>query len=264
MRNKRWTKEEIDMLTKLLYEGLSYKEIGEKLNRSHRSIQTRCNKEKISFIEISKIINYEKIKCLVCGNVFEDLKNNKRKFCSHKCSAKHNYKRSNFIFDKTKIVNCIECNEKTKVNIRTSPSKYRCSRCIIKRGENNVKRICKGCNKNSLKKKRLYCDKCVYEYYHLYRPKCKFRFSLNDYPDKFNFDLINKFGWYSPINKNNNLGGVSRDHIYSVSDGFKNGIDPEIISHPANCQLLVHNDNNSKNNKSDITIQELLQKIESW
>lgn len=271
MKNKRWTKKEINMLSKLLFEGLTYKEVGEKLNRSRRSIQNKCNKKNISFNEISRTINYEEINCLVCGNVFKDLKSNKRKFCSHECSAKYNYKKSNFIFDKTKIVNCVDCNEKTKVNIRTSPNKYRCSKCIMKRKENNVlkknnivKRICKKCNKNTLKKKRLFCEKCVYEYYYLYRPKCEFKFSLDDYPDKFNFDLITEFGWYSPSNKRNNLGGISRDHIYSVNDGFKNGIDPKIISHPANCQLLVHNDNSSKKTKSNITIEQLLEKIKKW
>lgn len=80
----------------------------------------------------------------------------------------------------------------------------------------------------------------------------------------FDFSIIEKYGWYSPSNKRNNLGGVSRDHIYSVMEGFKNNIDSKILSHPANCQLMIHNDNISKGNKSSITLEELLEKIKEW
>ena len=37
-----------------------------------------------------------------------------------------------------------------------------------------------------------------------------------------------------------------------------------IISHPANCQLLRHNDNASKNRECDIEIEDLIEKIEKW
>jgi hypothetical protein len=97
-----------------------------------------------------------------------------------------------------------------------------------------------------------------------YRKACKFNFSLNSYPDRFNFSLIGQYGWYSPSNKKNNMGGVSRDHMLSVRDGFQQGIPPEIISHPANCQLLRHCDNISKNKKSVITYEQLLERIKSW
>ena len=49
-----------------------------------------------------------------------------------------------------------------------------------------------------------------------------------------------------------------------VKYGFENNISPEIISHPANCRLLKHRDNNKKNIKCDITIEELLNKIKNW
>ena len=97
-----------------------------------------------------------------------------------------------------------------------------------------------------------------------YRQLCEFNFSLNDYPDRFDFELIKKYGWYSPTNKNNNLGGVSRDHIYSISDGFQNNINPKIIAHPANCKLILHSDNQKKKTKSEITLNELLDKIKNW
>lgn len=57
---------------------------------------------------------------------------------------------------------------------------------------------------------------------------------------------------------------MSRDHLYTVSDGFKNKVDPNIIKHPANCELILHTDNQKKNVKSKITLDELLKRIESW
>lgn len=97
-----------------------------------------------------------------------------------------------------------------------------------------------------------------------YRLACKFNFNIGDYPDEFDFKLIENHGWYSAKNRGNNLNGVSRDHIVSVKFGFENSIDPKIISHPANCQLLRHNDNVSKNKKCSMTIDELLEKIQKW
>ena len=92
----------------------------------------------------------------------------------------------------------------------------------------------------------------------------KFNFNLASYPEEFDFPLIKEFGWYSPTNKKDNLGGVSRDHILSVRFGFLNNIDPKIIAHPANCQLLLHSDNISKNHRSHISLEDLLLKIEKW
>ena len=97
-----------------------------------------------------------------------------------------------------------------------------------------------------------------------YRLDCKFKFNIYDFPNKFDIKLIETFGWYSPKNKNNNLNGISRDHMVSVMFGFENKIDPEIISHPANCQLLRHNDNVSKGKKNKITVEDLIERIKNW
>ena len=97
-----------------------------------------------------------------------------------------------------------------------------------------------------------------------YRSKCEFTFSLNDYPDKFDFTLIEIHGWYKAKNRGNIPNGVNRDHMYSVKEGYDNNIEPYIISHPANCQLLLHRDNVKKNIKCCITLDELLERIEKW
>ena len=88
-----------------------------------------------------------------------------------------------------------------------------------------------------------------------------YKYLLNSYPEEFDFSLIEKYGWYKAKNRGNNLNGVSRDHIYSRDKGFENLIDPYIISHPANCQLLIHTDNESKNCKCDMSIEELVEFI---
>jgi hypothetical protein len=98
----------------------------------------------------------------------------------------------------------------------------------------------------------------------LYRQRCNFDFKFEDYPNKFDFTLVEQYGWYSPSNKGNNINGVSKDHMLSVRTGFDLGIDPEIIKHPANCKIMLHKKNQSKRAKNSITIEELLERIRNW
>ena len=96
------------------------------------------------------------------------------------------------------------------------------------------------------------------------RNRCKFKFHIGDFEDEFDFNLIKNNGWYSPTNKKNNLNGVSRDHIFSVKSGYILGIDPSVISHPANCRLILQSNNSSKKNKNDISLSQLIKLIEIW
>ena len=52
--------------------------------------------------------------------------------------------------------------------------------------------------------------------------------------------------------------------MISVRYGFDNKIDPAIISHPANCQLLRQGDNASKGSANSIKIEDLLERIKTW
>lgn len=97
-----------------------------------------------------------------------------------------------------------------------------------------------------------------------YRKACQFRFSLNTYPNEFDFSLIEKYGWYKAKNKGNNPRGISRDHKLSISDGWKLKINPIYMRHPANCQLLNHDDNWNKRSKSSVNKKELLDLINSF
>lgn len=141
-----------------------------------------------------------------------------------------------------------------------------------RRGKNlpPLEKECLNCGK--LHKKKQYCSqKCWMEFnrsikseWEQYAIKCKFKFNVYDYPDKFDLSLINEHGWYSASNRGNNLNGVSRDHRYSVKQGFINGIDPDIISHPANCSLILHTENQSKREKCSITLEQLYEEVDLW
>ena len=97
-----------------------------------------------------------------------------------------------------------------------------------------------------------------------YRADCTFKFNLSDFPDEFDFSLIEAYGWYKPKNRGNNLNGVSRDHAISVRYGFDNGIPAYHLSHPANCILMKHGDNVAKYTRNSFTYEELLQRIDRW
>jgi hypothetical protein len=51
------------------------------------------------------------------------------------------------------------------------------------------------------------------------------------------------------------------DHIYSVSQGFKDRINPFWIAHPCNLQMLKARENKKKNAKCGHTQEELFEKI---
>lgn len=102
-----------------------------------------------------------------------------------------------------------------------------------------------------------------------YYNAARFRFNIYNYPEEFDLSLIEKHGWYTcpglkRKSQSKNIFGVSRDHIISVSYGFANNISTKIISHPANCRLMLHSDNKIKNTKCDLTIEQLLEKINLW
>jgi hypothetical protein len=100
-----------------------------------------------------------------------------------------------------------------------------------------------------------------------YSYACRFKFSISQYPDWFQgaSELIKQHGWYSTPGSNKsgekNTKGVSRDHRLSVSDGYRLGVDPSLMSHPANCRLVTHVENQRKNSKSEITLDQLKEEI---
>lgn len=205
-----------------------------------RKISDSCKEETITKVCI----------CEKCGSSFNqtltkhqwDTKKGIRRFCSSKCSHARNH---------------------------TDDTKRKISQSLIK-----PDKICPFCGKSfhtkstfcskscAMKNRYASVNKASLEYY---RQQCAFTFALKDYPDEFDFSLIESYGWYSPINSDKpNLFGVSRDHMVSVKYGWENNIDPKIISHPANCRLLLQSENVSKSSNCSITYEELLHRIEAW
>lgn len=156
-------------------------------------------------------------------------------------------------------------NKSRDPNIKTGPQKtiFPYSRVTF--------RTCTVCSKPFRFKKgnhKFQCsDDCFYSLRisdkDLYRKDCNFKLNKNDHPVLFDSDLISEYGWYSPSNKKNNLTGVSWDHLFRVSDGWKLRVNPEIMKHPANAELIPHTANQSRIS-SQITYEELLERISMW
>lgn len=195
----------------------------------------------------------------------------------------------------TETVNCSICDKSIKIEYREGKkkAKYFCSRSCANTRKNRseetkakiaktlksktkyLEKECPHCGTlfESIKRlNRKYCStKCAAssrkrtdDSLRTYRLNASFNFNLADYPEEFDFSLIEKYGWYSASNRGNNLNGVSRDHMVSVKFGYENNIDPKIIGHPANCRLMRHNDNVSKYEGCSITLKELKLRIEKW
>ena len=97
-----------------------------------------------------------------------------------------------------------------------------------------------------------------------YYKKCKFTFNVYQYDKWFDLTLLEQCGWYKAKNRGDNLDGISRDHKFSVKEGFINNIDPRLISHPANCELKKHRENQSKHTKCSLTLEQLIEEIKKF
>lgn len=228
----------------------------EEFKTRSKKIQEAIDKKK------GKIKEFE-VKCSKCGKSIivkereKEFPKKKKYYCSRQCANSH---------------------------IRSDASKKKTSDTMLAK-YNHYYKHCKRCNKEySYKSRSKFCSDVCRKLYKIekslnkaindsekekilirnYRNECSFKFNLSDYPDKFDFNLIKQFGWYKAKNHGNNINGISRDHMYSIMDGYVNHIDPKIISHPANCRLIRHKENQSKGKHSCITLEELLERIKNW
>ena len=230
--------------------------------------------------------------CQECHKIFQLSPGSFGKYCSLSCSTRH---RNKLVNEKSKMkyaLNPKPCSAcQTPLDFSKRKNKF-CSHSCAAKITNLVPRIRRG---PAPKEKLLFSQINFYQCSHTglwysnrnsdgtirrsspyiktkkqtYYWQARFRFNVYHYPGEFNLSLLEKYGWYScPGQKRKNLpknvNGVSRDHIISVSYGFKHNIDPLIISHPANCRLLVHKDNKKKSGHCDLTLEDLLLKIEQW
>ena len=190
------------------------------------------------------------------------------KFCSMKCARSFSTKSKRNEINKKVSVKMTgkKLSDEHKKNIELSTNFNR---------KQKILKHCVACNTElwcSLSDKRKYCSRKCWIFdieqnrtsFASYSKNCKFDFNVYDYPLKFNLQLIEEFGWYKAANRGCNLHGISRDHMLSVRSGFEMGVDPSLIKHPANCELMQQNNNSKKRANSSITLEELLKRIQNW
>jgi len=210
------------------------------------------------------------VNCNRCNKLFEVIEREKqfplkeKYYCSRHCANSKIVSKEL----KEKISNSAKISEKV-INANKKRRKYKeryCLECNKLFYNHNKYSFCNvNCKKAyTLKHKNPIKPKSENENYYVYRRKCNFIFALNNFPNEFDFSLIQKYGWYKPKNKGDNLNGVSRDHMISVKYGYDNNISPKIISHPANCKLMIHNDNVRKYISNDFSLKELKKRIHQW
>lgn len=76
----------------------------------------------------------------------------------------------------------------------------------------------------------------------------------------------NAANWKSKFNYGTIEHGFCRDHIVGRRQGFENGIFPEILKHPENCQFLTISENSKKARKAanPIEIENLFNRIKNY
>jgi hypothetical protein len=121
---KKWTDLELKTAIDLHKTGKYFKQIGNELNRTERSI-----KEKLKFFNLhnNKENKYENVICKNCESIFSGRIKEKRKYCSQSCAASINNtkfpKKTKFIFidgpnnEKIKISTqkyCLNCGKEAR------------------------------------------------------------------------------------------------------------------------------------------------------
>ncbi len=94
----------------------------------------------------------------------------------------------------------------------------------------------------------------------VYRKACAFTFDVYKLPKIQGYELL-KTHKFQQLNNGNS---IHRDHMVSVAYGFANNIDPKVISHPANCHIMLADDNVKKNSACSITLEQLEERISIW
>lgn len=203
-------------------------------------------------------------------------------FCSHSCAA---------IFNKDKIP---KVSEETKNKIKQSLSKYFkhtkedflsnfVGPVFVKVLGNKPKRLplpcetdgeysiiyhckCKFCQTRFIKRTPIRICAACKDAQNKLRMDYRFTFNVFDYPELFDLTLLAEVGWYGPRGKSGkwNPAGLSRDHKISVSAAIKHSYNPFYISHPLNCDLMPHTQNNMKKQKCSISYDELKSLVDEF
>lgn len=185
--------------------------------------------------------NTNPVHCLSCGS-YLSYEQRHGKFCTHSCSASFN--------------NRIREKKPKKIReVQTKPPRMlQCPTCNTSfQARGSAHRFCSpSCNVTKTGKIH-------------YRNLCRFKLNPRENSSLYNFELIATNGWYRPSNHKDgyNPDGVTWDHLFRVEDGFKLGVSPDIMSHPANAEMVTWREN-QKRKTSQITLEELRKRIATW
>ena len=94
--------------------------------------------------------------------------------------------------------------------------------------------------------------------YQIYRKKVK---RLTETTYKTYKNIINPNNLERVTNGKN---GYQLDHKYSIIEGFLNNVEPEIISHHRNLQMIEWSSNRTKSKRCDIDLEQLKNEIKSY
>jgi len=212
---------------------------------------------------VQYLIKYQRAlkSCKQCAKLFKPVAG-RLYFCGQSCSASYNNKKRGPRSEETKqkIRNSLS---KTEQIIRSKKVKTEfvglhsklficsCRHCKTKFVSRIKKQYC-------LDHRNLYSTSNKFGY--------KFTFNVYHYPDLFDLILLNSVGWFSPGGHAGkwNINGLSRDHKVSVTEAIANNYDPYYITHPLNCELMPHSQNNSKKTNSSITYSELKKLVAAY
>jgi hypothetical protein len=87
--------------------------------------------------------------------------------------------------------------------------------------------------------------------------KLLYEFKVRKLTEKQNIKILENYELRGPVEKD----GWHLDHIYSIYDGFKNNIPIHIIANINNLRMIPAKKNQSKNFRSEIHIDDLINKI---
>lgn len=230
--------------------------------------------------------------CKHCNSILDS----NRLFCNQSCAASfHNQERkeqNKTTKGKTKTLICSKCKSEYIGSIH-STSKSTCENCKSKKEKIIIVKIpkikntkqktlkvkilgeysklklcsCQHCKEKFVSRKQLkYCEQCKSLYCESSKQGYKFTFNVFEYPDLFDLSHLQQVGFYAPGGKSGkwNINGLSRDHKVSVNEAIRNNYDPYYISHPLNCQLIPHTENNKKKTHSSISYEELKQIVDLY
>jgi hypothetical protein len=212
-----------------------------------------------------------RVNCLVCGKEIKRQKSHhsSKNFCSMKCMGIERRNQLQLV--------CEFCQK--PIIRRQSEIKHKhvfCShKCYLKfkHREGYVILKCKLCKKTF--KKRLSCmdsqnhfcsRKCCNVWkgrhktsYRIYKQLAQWKhLNLGEVCSRKEKSMLKKVGIFCPRTRK---GGMSRDHKFSVFNGFVNNVFPQLIGHPANCSLILQSANAKKHIKNSITLSQLFDDI---